>query len=200
MKPSPHRWNIQQSRLHTSCCADSICTESDHTCLQSSLFEARERCSPMPTTVQEHYFATMQVTHDTTFGLRLSAQGLQRHSAPRGKSRPSNHFASDRVAETLKPGIPESTSLAYHSTRSWGQANQGSKPSHCTIRCWLMLSYNLYDLLVAEKRRPRILQNGALTLIVHGADESLRWRQRATWFCSNMRCPSHLSHLSQRGL
>ncbi|KAK9864815.1 hypothetical protein WJX84_000513 [Apatococcus fuscideae] len=38
-----------------------------------------------------------------------------------------------------------------------------------------------------KKKRPRILQNGALTLIVHGADEALRWSHRASWFCGNMR-------------
>ncbi|KAK9821663.1 hypothetical protein WJX74_006085 [Apatococcus lobatus] len=41
--------------------------------------------------------------------------------------------------------------------------------------------------LKKKRKRPRILQNGALTLIVHGANEQLQWAQRTAWFCDNMR-------------
>ena len=44
-------------------------------------------------------------------------------------------------------------------------------------------------------RRARILKEGSLTLIVYGADESLKWQMRVSSFLHAVRCPAPHLHL-----
>ncbi len=43
----------------------------------------------------------------------------------------------------------------------------------------------------AAAKRARILKEGALTLILYGADEALRWQLRVSSFLHAVRCRLH---------
>lgn len=52
--------------------------------------------------------------------------------------------------------------------------------------------------ICSAARRPRILKDGQLTMIIYGADEALKWQMRVSMFLQAARCETYNMHVHAR--